>query len=73
MCREPDQGLSIPDRGETPVASTLQSRAAGLATAMAGLLFVLFGLVYYCFTHGSTGEGRNGTLFGMGYADYSRM
>jgi hypothetical protein len=48
-------------------------RAAGLATAMAGLLFVLFGLVYYCCTHGSTGVGRNDTLFGLDYGEYGRM
>ena len=55
------------------MATSFRIRAAGLAAALSGLLFVLFGLVYYCFTHGSTGVGRNDTLFGLDYGEYGRM
>lgn len=40
---------------------------------LGGLLFVAFGLVFFVFTHGSTGVDRRGTLIGLDGTDYCRM
>lgn len=40
---------------------------------MAGILFVLFGMFYWVFTHGSGGTGRGDTLFGLDYGEFGRL
>ncbi len=53
--------------------SSSLARLSGLATALGGLLFVGFGLVFFVFTHGTTSTDRRGTLFGLDGTDYCRM
>ena len=48
-------------------------RWGALAMILGGLLFVVFGLVHFVFTHGSTGVDRHCTLFGLDGTDYCRM
>jgi hypothetical protein len=55
------------------VTSSSRTRACGVAAVMAALLFVLAGLFYYVFTHGSGGTGRGDTLFGLDYGEFGRM
>jgi hypothetical protein len=44
-----------------------------VAMILGGVLFVLFALVHFVFTHGSTAVDRHGTLFGFDGTDYCRM
>ncbi len=53
--------------------SSTVARLGALATALGGLLFIGSALVFYVFTHGSTGTDRYGTLFGLDGTDYGRM
>ncbi len=49
------------------------ARSGGFATVLGGLLWLGGALVFYVFTHGSTGTDRLGTLAGLDGTDYGRM
>ena len=53
-------------------SSTL-ARLGGLATVLGGMLWVGGALVFFVYTHGTTGADRMGTLVGLDGTDYGRM